>query len=47
MSKCGNCGANLTCGCQKRVANNGKACCQTCVGPYNTTLVKPAPTPSK
>jgi len=32
---CANCGAKLTCGCQKRVAANGKQCCQTCVASCN------------
>ena len=32
---CANCGTKLTCGCQKRVAANGKQCCQTCVASCN------------
>ena len=43
MAKCGNCNATLTCGCQKRTANDGKSACQTCVQAYNKSLVAPAP----
>lgn len=32
MSKCPNCGAGMTCGCQKRVLPNGKAGCSKCLG---------------
>lgn len=35
---CSNCKAQLTCGCQKRVAADGKACCSTCVNKYNESL---------
>jgi len=28
--KCPNCSTRLTCGCQKRVSNGGKQCCQAC-----------------
>lgn len=38
MSKCNNCGARITCGCQKRVAKDGKSCCSKCVDKYNKTL---------
>jgi len=31
MSKCANCGATLTCGCQKRVTPNGKQACSKCI----------------
>lgn len=30
MAKCGNCGATLTCGCQKRMLPNGKSGCTKC-----------------
>ena len=40
---CPNCKAQLTCGCQKRLAIDGKQCCSTCVGKYNESLKnKPA-----
>lgn len=32
---CGNCGAQLSCGCQKRVAANGKQCCNACISKCN------------
>lgn len=32
MSKCPNCGAAMTCGCQRRVLSNGKAGCSKCLG---------------
>lgn len=35
MSKCANCGIPLSCGCQKRVAKDGKSCCQKCVAAYD------------
>jgi hypothetical protein len=31
MAKCGNCGATLTCGCQKRMLPNGKSGCTKCI----------------
>ena len=34
MAKCLNCGAAITCGCQKRTASDGKSCCSTCVASY-------------
>lgn len=42
MSACSNCGARLTCGCQRRRAKDGKACCDKCVTTYNNSLNKPA-----
>jgi hypothetical protein len=41
MSKCGNCGATLTCGCQKRTVN-GVSGCSNCVSKLkNTSPAKP------
>jgi len=40
--KCSNCGVHLGCGCQKRAARDGKACCTKCVEAYNSTLAPPA-----
>jgi DNA-directed RNA polymerase subunit RPC12/RpoP len=41
MSKCANCGANLSCGCQKRTTADGKSACSNCINkvikPANTT----------
>lgn len=33
--KCSNCNTRLTCGCQKKTAINGTACCNACVGTVN------------
>lgn len=38
MAKCNNCGKHLSCGCKKRLAKDGKSCCQDCVNYYNETL---------
>ena len=45
--KCNNCNARLSCGCKKRVANDGKSCCQTCVAAYNNSIKKVKPKDSK
>ena len=31
MAKCANCGANMSCGCQKRTASNGTSACSSCI----------------
>lgn len=31
MAKCANCGATLTCGCQKRTTSDGKSACSNCI----------------
>jgi hypothetical protein len=31
MSKCPNCGAAMSCGCQRRTLPNGKAGCSKCI----------------
>lgn len=42
---CPNCGAVLNCGCKKRVAKNGKPCCEKCVTALNNSLTsQQAPT---
>ena len=38
MSACLNCGARITCGCQKRKASDGKQVCSTCITKYETAL---------
>ena len=45
MSKCPNCGAGMSCGCQKRQLPNGKMGCSKCVHGTPTTknLVKKDP----
>lgn len=37
-AKCPNCGANLSCGCQRRTASNGASCCTMCLGHLEGTL---------
>lgn len=42
---CGNCNARLSCGCQRRTAKDGKACCSSCISFYEKGLAsKPATT---
>ena len=45
MTKCSNCGATLTCGCQKRMLPNGKSGCTRCAsqpaGEKINTAAKP------
>ncbi len=38
MAKCGNCGAAMSCGCQKRTASNGKTACSACINALETSL---------
>jgi len=38
MSTCLNCKTKLGCGCQKRVASDGKSVCATCLGKYEQSL---------
>lgn len=38
MQKCGNCGATLSCGCQRRVATDGRATCTNCKQLYEKQL---------
>lgn len=44
---CNNCGATLTCGCQKRGASDGKSCCTTCITKYEMKLSGYIPTEKK
>jgi hypothetical protein len=43
MSICPNCGAQLSCGCQRRTASNGTQCCDTCIATYEANLKTTAP----
>lgn len=48
--KCSNCNRKLTCGCQKKTASDGTACCNSCVGAINTkakVTVTVSPTTTK
>ncbi len=38
MMKCQNCGNTLSCGCQRRVASDGKNCCTACIATYEAKL---------
>lgn len=38
MKSCTNCGATITCGCQERVASDGKKVCSNCVTLYEKQL---------
>ena len=38
MSKCPNCSANLSCGCQKRTASNGASGCTACISSLESKL---------
>ncbi len=40
MSKCLNCNKNLSCGCKKRTASDGKSCCSDCLSSYEAGLKK-------
>lgn len=40
MSSCANCGATITCGCQKRTLPNGKSGCTKCAGTTNSNTVQ-------
>ena len=40
MSTCANCGAKLSCGCQKRTTADGKSACTNCVNKTQTTVKK-------
>lgn len=42
MSKCQNCGATMSCGCQRRILANGKAGCTKCA---TTSTVNDIPAP--
>ena len=43
---CTNCGAKLSCGCQKRVATDGKHVCSSCIAVYESGLKKISTTKS-
>ena len=39
MRSCNNCGAAITCGCQDRIASNGKQVCTQCSVSYEQQLI--------
>ena len=38
MASCPNCGAKLTCGCQRKTASDGKQGCVQCIPGYEQKL---------
>jgi len=40
MSTCGNCGAKLSCGCQKRTTADGRSACTNCVNKTQPSIKK-------
>lgn len=46
MSSCPNCKNQLSCGCQRRTASDGKSVCSSCLAPYEASL-KSTATPQK
>jgi len=38
MAKCLNCGRNMSCGCQRRVASDGKPVCASCKAAYEAKI---------
>lgn len=43
---CQNCGATLSCGCQKRTASNGTSACSACVSALNAKIASAAASPA-
>lgn len=39
MRQCPNCGSEITCGCQDRIASNGAVVCTNCIALYEQVLV--------
>jgi len=42
MRHCPNCGAQITCGCQDRVASDGAKVCSNCIALYEQQLINTA-----
>lgn len=38
MARCANCGAAMSCGCQKRTASNGASACSACINTLEAQL---------
>jgi len=38
MATCSNCKKNLSCGCQRRTATDGKSVCSNCITSYEANL---------
>lgn len=41
MSKCANCGATMSCGCQKRVSPDGRVGCSKCINAMTKVVTPP------
>jgi hypothetical protein len=39
MRVCSNCNSQITCGCQDRIATDGKLACSSCVANYEQELI--------
>jgi hypothetical protein len=39
MRQCSNCGTQITCGCQDRIASNGIRVCANCISLYEQQLI--------
>jgi hypothetical protein len=39
MRQCSNCGTQITCGCQDRIASNGVRVCANCIGSYEAQII--------
>jgi hypothetical protein len=46
MATCANCGATLSCGCQKRTTSDGKSACSNCINKIQKTIKPKAETKS-
>lgn len=48
-STCANCGATMSCGCQRRQASNGASACSSCLSALEAKIkvLKQATTPTK
>lgn len=40
MQTCQNCGSQLSCGCQKRIATDGTNVCSSCIAQYEQKLIE-------
>jgi hypothetical protein len=40
MRSCPNCGNQITCGCQDRIASDGKRVCSSCISFYEQELLE-------
>lgn len=39
MRQCSNCGTQISCGCQDRIASNGVMVCASCISSYEQQLL--------